>query len=1076
MTPERWQQIDNLLQEALEQPVEEFEARLNRACARDESLREEVVSLIKHRELAESFLEVPAFQAAAELLSEHRSGALIGTRVGPYTIEAQLGVGGMGEVYLAADEKLDRKVAIKFLPLYLEADGVSRKRLIREARAAAKLDHPNICSIHEIAEEDDRSYIVMQYVEGETLGARLERQPLGLPESSDIAYQVADALAEAHAQGIIHRDIKPQNVMITPRGQVKVLDFGLAKRVEVEGRDQVGAETETLLSAPGLIVGTAPYMSPEQAKGSRVDARSDLFSLGAMLYECVTGRPPFTGETAMEIRAQVIHIHPVAPSQVNPDVSPGLDALILKAIAKEPKARYQSASDFRKDLRALREAAPSEDHIKTRSISLKGYTAKASAFTSVSQALRQPRVFIPAVSVVVALAAILIIGPGWRPKPTVPSIEATRWYEVGTNAMRNGSYYQASKALQRAVETDDKFALAHARLAEAYTELDYSDKAKDEIIRAESLARELPMQQSDALYLKAVTNTVLRDFPPAIESYQQIASQASDQEKAHVYLDLGRAYEKNDQLEKAKENYQEAAKLAPEEAAAFLRLGVVCGLAQNFTCAAEAFQKAESLYQALSSNEGVTEVFYQRGFLFVYEVKLPEARAQVEKALEMTKATGNQYQLIRVLQLLSSVSALEGHIAQAEQQATEAIQLARNNGIENLATSGLIWLGNAFLLRGDYSDAEKYYQEGLALAQRDKMRVSEAWALTQLGSLRSLQHKTEEALHYVEKALVFYQQRGYQKWLSLTLPIVGRAYRDRGDYEAALKAFEEQLKLGEQLGDQAQVGLADADIGNVLSYEEQYPEALRRFDESYKIFKLLKAEVYMAYAAQSRASVLWQLGRSEEAKAALDEATSIAERAERPEATYKQLLADIHLTNSLLALSDWQLQESRVESQKALDLAGNEYPDVAIRAKRTLALAQTRSGGVRSARLLFKNATDMAVGLGDPQLLSGALLASAEAMLDNGETQPALDAVLRAQESFARYGKSDSEWRAWLIAAQASRRLGNEAAVHQYSSYAVARLSDLEQKWGAEAYRDYLARSDIMHFRKQLDQLLKPKT
>ena len=201
MTPERWQQIDNLLQEALEQPVEEFEARLNRACARDESLREEVVSLIKHRELAESFLEVPAFQAAAELLSEHRSGALIGTRVGPYTIEAQLGVGGMGEVYLAADEKLDRKVAIKFLPLYLEADGVSRKRLIREARAAAKLDHPNICSIYEIAEEDDRSYIVMQYVEGETLGARLERQPLGLRESSDIAYQVADALAEAHCAG-----------------------------------------------------------------------------------------------------------------------------------------------------------------------------------------------------------------------------------------------------------------------------------------------------------------------------------------------------------------------------------------------------------------------------------------------------------------------------------------------------------------------------------------------------------------------------------------------------------------------------------------------------------------------------------------------------------------------------------------------------------------------------------------------------------------------------------------------------------------------------------------------------------
>lgn len=344
----------------------------------------------------------------------------------------------MAEVYLAADAKLDRKVAIKFLPPYLEADSVSKKRLVREARAAAKLDHPNICSIYEIAEEDHRSYIVMQYIEGETLASRkLERKAVDLRESSDIAYQVAGALAEAHSQGIIHRDIKPANVMITPRGQVKVLDFGLAKRVEVEGRDQLVAQTETLLSAPELIVGTAPYMSPEQAKGSRVDARGNLFSLGTMLYECVTGKPPFTGDTPMEIRAQVIHIHPVAPSRVNPDVAPSLDALILKAIAKEPKARYQSASDFRKDLRELREAASSEDHIKTKPIALKGDTAKTSVLTSVSQALRRPRVFIPAVSVIVALLAILIIPPELIPpwlirKPRVPPIAAMRWYEVGT--------------------------------------------------------------------------------------------------------------------------------------------------------------------------------------------------------------------------------------------------------------------------------------------------------------------------------------------------------------------------------------------------------------------------------------------------------------------------------------------------------------------------------------------------------------------------------------------------------------------------------------------------------------------
>ena len=276
---------------------------------------------------------------------------------------------------------------------------------------------------------------------------------------------------------------------------------------------------------------------------------------------------------------------------------------------------------------------------------------------------------------------------------------------------------------------------------------------------------------------------------------------------------------------------------------------------------------AESLYQALSNHEGVTEVFYQRGYLLLDQGKLPEARTQLENALQMTKATGNLPQQIRVLQALSSGAAFEGNIVRAKQQAAEAIRLARDNGVENQITSGLIWLGNAFLLRGDYSDAEEYYQQGLEFANRDKMRVNEAWARRQLGSLRSLQHKTEEALPYIEQALAFYEQGSYHHWTSLTLILLGRVHRDKGDYEAALKTFNQLLQLGAQLGDQLQAGLAHVDIGNVLSYQEEYSKALHHFDESYGIFKSLKAEVYMAYAAQSRASVLWQLGRSEEGRA-----------------------------------------------------------------------------------------------------------------------------------------------------------------------------------------------------------------
>jgi serine/threonine protein kinase/Tfp pilus assembly protein PilF len=1075
MKPERWQKIDSVLQAVVAHPLAEREARLDEACAGDKSLRQAVESLLSFREKAEGFLEGPVLEDAADMFCEEEVELTTGQLIGSYQVETQLGSGGMGEVYLAEDTKLDRKVAIKFLPSYLEQDELAKKRLIIEAKAAAKLDHPNICAVYEVKEEAGRTFIVMQYVAGGTLGDRIKNQKLDLCEALDICTQVVEALAEAHSRGIIHRDIKPGNIMLTARRQVKVLDFGLAKFVGSGGVEQSNTTRHSTLTRSGERPGTPPYMSPEQAKGAALDARSDLFAVGVILYECLTGERPFSGKNDREILHQVISFSPPPPSKLNPNVSPELDRIVLKALAKKPTARYQSAENLLADLRDLRASFQAQNETVTRPLPRGHDSSKATTLATLSDALRQPPVYLSVTGVILGLALLAyFIAPGLRAAPHRVAPEAIHWYDKGTMALRNGAYYEASKALQQAVATDDKFALAHARLAEAYTELDYSDKAKDEIIRAQSLARELPMQQSDSLYLKAITSTVLRDFPPAVESYQQIAYQASDQERANVYLDLGRAFEKNDQLKKARDSYQEATKLAPQEAAAFLRLGVACGVQQDFNCAFEAFRTAESLYQALSNHEGVTEVFYQRGFLLLDQGKLAEARTQLENALQLTKATGNLPQQIRVLQALSSGSAFEGNIVRAKQQATDAINLARNNGVENQVTSGLIWLGNAFLFRGDYSDAEAYYQQGLELAQRDKLRVNEAWARRQLGSLRSLQHNTEEALPYIEQALAFYEQGSYHHWTSLTLILLGRVHRDKGDYEAAMKTFNQLLQLGAQLGDQLQEGLAHVDIGNVLSYQEEYSKALHHFDESYSIFKSLKAEVYMAYASQSRASVLWQLGRSEEGRTALDEAESIADRGERPEDTYKQLLAEIHLTYSLLELSDWHLRESRVRSDKALDLTGDEYPAIAIQAKHTLALAQTRSGVMRGTRLLCENAIEMATGTGDPQLLSGAWLSCAESMLDSSSTQHALETALSAQQNFARFGKTDSEWRAWLIAARASKRLGNEAAAGEYASYAVNRLTELEQKWGSEAYNSYLTRSDVVYFRKQTQQLLKP--
>jgi serine/threonine protein kinase len=224
----------------------------------------------------------------------------------------------MGEVFLAEDTRLERKVAIKMLPAKSIDDEQARRRLFREAKAAATLDHPNICAIHEVNEDSDCVFIVMQYVEGETLGQKLLESSLTTDEVLDIGIQVAEALSEAHSRGVIHRDIKPQNVIVTPRGQVKVLDFGLARMTQSERPSDPEARTETQLTEEGYIVGTVAYMSPEQLRGVLVDSRSDIFSLGVLLYECAAGSPPFTGNSNIEISSKVLQVEPRKPSELNP--------------------------------------------------------------------------------------------------------------------------------------------------------------------------------------------------------------------------------------------------------------------------------------------------------------------------------------------------------------------------------------------------------------------------------------------------------------------------------------------------------------------------------------------------------------------------------------------------------------------------------------------------------------------------------------------------------------------------------------------------------------------------------------
>jgi serine/threonine protein kinase len=356
MKPERFQQVETIFQAALKRDPANRVSFLDGACLDDDELRSEVESLLAAHDEAGSFIHLPAVEIAAELMADEQSDALINHTLGQYKIIAKIGAGGMGEVYLAQDMRLGRKVALKVLPDYFTSDKDRLTRFNQEARAASALNHPNIITIHEIGEASASHFIATEFIEGKTLREVIASRSLKLTEALDVAIQAASALAAAHAAGIVHRDIKPENIMLRPDGYVKVLDFGLAKLTEGEALN-TSTDSPTIMKVstnPGVVMGTASYMSPEQARGQRVDGRTDVWSLGVVLYEAVTSHSPFAGETTSDVIAAILERQPAPLARYALDAPAQLQWIVSKALRKEKDERYQTIKEMLSDLKDLR--------------------------------------------------------------------------------------------------------------------------------------------------------------------------------------------------------------------------------------------------------------------------------------------------------------------------------------------------------------------------------------------------------------------------------------------------------------------------------------------------------------------------------------------------------------------------------------------------------------------------------------------------------------------------------------------------------------------------------------------------
>jgi serine/threonine protein kinase/Tfp pilus assembly protein PilF len=675
---------------------------------------------------------------------------MVGNDVGHYRVLRKLGEGGMGEVYLAEDVRLGRPVALKFLPAALKADPDSRARLLNEARAASLLRSPNIAVTYDIGEHAGADFIVMEFVEGELLSARVAQGPLPVREAIDVGLQVADALDEAHSRGIIHRDIKSANLIRTDRGLVKVLDFGLAKFLATKGRED-HLVTQPQMTIAGMVVGTISYMAPEQALGRSVDHRADLFSLGVVLYELATGRIPFSGTSPTEIIDKILHETPAPPSSLNASLPKTLDAIVARTLEKSPTFRYQTARDVRQDLREL--ASSLEESFRVS-------TSRAAVAIASQQASAIER------SVAVMTFANITREPAddWIGTGIAETVSSDLKNIHGLTVIGRARVYDALRNLASSANLDESLAIDIGRRLGATwvvvggfqkigelvritaNFVDVATGAVRQTVKVDGRVADIFTLQDKIVYeLSQGLNLVLRGTEVAEIERRETKSVEAYESFARGMMNLRLA--SRDSIERAIAAFEHATRKDPEYALAWAALGGAYSLKGSFLSVRDLIEDAiEIERRALSIDPDLADAHSWLGAALLSLGRTDDAIAAIREAIRLEPDNGQAHQALaraywvgrgdfaaaipefeKAIELnpdagysylqLALLLAWEGQYARAEEVSRRAVELqdqyiSGNAGLQVVGANGR--LGYVYYLQGRYDDAIREYERGLS--------------------------------------------------------------------------------------------------------------------------------------------------------------------------------------------------------------------------------------------------------------------------------------------------------------------------------------------------------------------------